>query len=308
MRRILSLVLVALATAGSVLVAGPATAAPPAPFPVSISVPDGWSPEGVAVGRGTDVYVGSLAGGGIWAGDLRTGQGGVLVPGAPGTAKTGLKVDAFNRIWAAGASGGDATVYDAATGAALAHYQFTTDPNTFVNDLVVTPAAVYFTDSFRPFLYVVPLGPGGRLPAQASALPLTGPAAALGGFSNNGIVATQDGHLLVVQSSSGRLVNVDPATGASTTVDLGGYSVVNGDGLVLRGHTLWVVRNVDDIVAVIRLDDTFLRGTLDHEITSPLFRVPATAALFGSSLYLVNARFDVPSTPTTDYNVVHVPA
>jgi hypothetical protein len=36
--------------------------------------------------------------------------------------------------------------------------------------------------------------------------------------------------------------------------------------------------------------------------------VPATAALFGPFLYAVNARFDVTPTPTTDYDVVRLPA
>ena len=125
---------------------------------------------------------------------------------------------------------------------------------------------------------------------------------------NNGIVATPDGRLIVVQMVAGRLVSVDPATGASTVVDLHGYSVVNGDGLVLRGHLLYVVRNVDNKVAVLRLDRRFASGVPVRELTSPLLRVPSTADLFGPWLYLVNARFDVTPTPTTDYNVVRVRA
>ena len=49
-------------------------------------------------------------------------------------------------------------------------------------------------------------------------------------------------------------------------------------------------------------------------ITSDLFRVPSTAAVLGSRLYLVNARFDVALPPflggepmTIDYDVVWVP-
>jgi hypothetical protein len=43
------------------------------PFPDQIDLPAGWAPEGITAGRGTTVYVGSLAGGGIWEGDVRTG-------------------------------------------------------------------------------------------------------------------------------------------------------------------------------------------------------------------------------------------
>ena len=114
------------------------------------------------------------------------------------------------------------------------------------------------------------------------------------------------GRLVVVQSRTGRLVSIDPRTGASAVVDLGGYSVLNGDGLVLRGQTLFVVRNQNNLVAVIRLTPAADKGTLVRELTSPLLRVPATAAAFGPFLYLANARFDVPPTPTTDYNVVRL--
>jgi hypothetical protein len=35
--------------------------------------------------------------------------------------------------------------------------------------------------------------------------------------------------------------------------------------------------------------------------------VPTTIAAFGDALYAVNARFDTPPTPDTDYDVVRVP-
>jgi streptogramin lyase len=316
MRRFVTSLVVAVASFGVIGFAGPATAASSrhCTFPASIPLPNlpqqpgGWRPEGLTIGRGTSFYVGSLADGAVFRGDLCTGRGGVLVAGTPGTAKTGLKVDRWNRLWAAGAGGGDAWVYDAATGAPLAHFRFTDQTATFINDLVVTQRAVYFTDSQQPVLYMVPLGRHGALPDQTAvrALPLSGPAAEAGGF-NNGIVATPHGELIVVQSRLGRLVSVDPDTGASAVVDLGGYSVLNGDGLVLRGHMLYVVRNRDNLVAVFRFGRSFDSATLVREITSPLFRVPSTADLFGPYLYAVNARFGT-MPPPTDFDVVRVPA
>jgi sugar lactone lactonase YvrE len=309
MRRISTFVVLAALSTGTATVAGPSVAVGAGPLPASIPLPNGFQPEGFTIGRGTSFYTGSLADGSVFRGDLVTGKGQILVPGTPGAMKTGLKVDRYDRLWAATASGGGAAVHDARTGALLARYQFTTDPNTFVNDEIVTPRAVYFTDSARPFLYVVPLGHDGRLPGQSAvrSLALTGPAADLNAF-NNGIVATSDGTLIVVQMVAGRLVSVDPRSGASRIVDLHGYSVVDGDGLVLRGPTLWVIRNVDNIVAVLRLDPGFGSGRLVREITGPQLRVPSTGDLFGPWLYMVNARFDVTPTPTTDYNVVRVPA
>ena len=99
---------------------------------------------------------------------------------------------------------------------------------------------------------------------------------------------------------------MDPRTGASEVVDVGGYSLLNGDGLVLRGHLLYAIRNADNLVAVLRLDRSFGTGTLLRELTSPLLRVPSTGDLLGPWLYVVNARFDTTPTPDTDYDVVRL--
>ncbi|PGH44879.1 superoxide dismutase [Micromonospora sp. WMMA1996] len=278
-------------------------------FPSRIALPDGFTPEGLTIGRGTTVYVGSILDGAIWRGDLRTGRGAVLVPGVPGTDKAGLKVDAQDRLWTADFSGGGASVYHARTGALLARYRFTDQPGSLVNDLVITPRAVYFTDSTRPVLYVVPLGPGGRLPAGSAVrtLALSGPAAEPDAFAN-GIVTLPDGDLLVAQMLAGRLVRIDPATGASRAFDLGGYSVTRADGLVRRGRTLYVIRNLTNVVAVFRLSPGYDSATLVREITDVRLRVPATGDLFGPWLYVVNGRFDVEPTPSTDYDIVRLPA
>src|SRR4029453_17579492 len=71
-------------------------------------------------------------------------------------------------------------------------------------------------------------------------------------FNANGIVATR-GWLLVVDSFTGGLFRVDPATGDATELTTGGVSVTNGDGLELRGSTLYVVRNQNQLVEAFRL-------------------------------------------------------
>jgi sugar lactone lactonase YvrE len=307
MRRLITTLALALLTLGTGLLGtGDPAGANGGRFPADIPLPNGWLPEGLTIGHGTTFYVGSRANGAIFRGDLATGRGDVFIPGTPGTAKTGLKLDPQNRLWAAGAGGGDATVYDATSGAVLAHYPLASTAPTFINDIALTPSGVYLTDSPQPVLRVVPLGPDGRLPGAASTLALSGPAADPGAF-NNGIVATPTGRLIVVQSTAGRLVSVDPHTGASTLVDLGGYSVSNGDGLVLCGQTLYVIRNRNNLVAVLHMSADFGSGTLLRELTSPLLRVPSTGDLFGSRLYVVNARFDITPTPDTDFDVVRLP-
>jgi hypothetical protein len=293
-------------------VAGDSASAPSAElFPEVIALPDGWRPEGIATGRGTFCYVGSLADGAIYRVDLLTGQGSVLVPGVAGRAATGLEVDQHNRVFAAGAGTGAAHVYDADTGAALASYQFLPLGDGFVNDVVVTDTAAYFTDSRNPVLYVLPFGPGGRLPAadQVQTLPLSGDIVYQTGNNANGIEATPDGdQLVIVQSNTGLLFAVSPSTGVTRTIDTGGATLVNGDGLLRLDWTLYVVQNRLNQVAVLRLDRGLASAAVTALITDPALDVPTTIAPFGPFLYAVNARFTTPPTPTTGYTVVRLPA
>ena len=89
-------------------------------------------------------------------------------------------------------------------------------------------------------------------------------------------------------------------------IDLGGASLTNGDGLLRRGNTLYVVRNQLNEIAVLRLDRSYRSATLTGTITDPNFAVPTTVAALGPFLYAVNARFGTPPTPDTTYTVVRV--
>src|SRR5689334_10354962 len=68
-------------------------AMPAQAFPDVIPLPNGFQPEGIASGNGTTFYVGSIPTGAIYRGDLRTGEGAVLVPAQLGRSATGLKYD-----------------------------------------------------------------------------------------------------------------------------------------------------------------------------------------------------------------------
>lgn len=279
-------------------------------FPDIIPLPNGFQPEGVVVGRGPTLYAGSLANGAIYRADLRTGEGAILVAGQAGKMAVGLSFDQrTGYLFVAGGRTGQGTVYDTATGATLATYTLTT-PGTFVNDVIVTRQAAYFTDSARPVLYRVPLGTGGRLPdpSAVTEIPLGGDFVFVpNNFNANGIEASPNGkYLIVVNSAEGKLYRVDPNTGNATLIDLGGGSVPRGDGLLLQGHTLYVVQNVLNQIAVVELDGSYSAGEIVGTIQNPAFRVPTTVAGFGSSLYAVNARFGTPPTPDTEYEVVRV--
>jgi sugar lactone lactonase YvrE len=285
-------------------------AAPAGAFPAVVPLPDGFQPEGVAVGRGSEFFAGSRATGAIYHGDLRNGLGSVLVPAQADRQALGLKLDQrTNLLYVAGGSTGMAYVYEADSGANVAAIQLA-NPPTFINDVVVTREAVYFTDSFRPFYYQVPLASNGELGGSPTAeeIPLAGEYDFVpGGFNANGIDAAPNGKtLILVNSTTGSLYRLDAGQGDARLIDLGGDAVPSGDGILLEGKTLYVVQNVLNQIAVVELDPSLSSGKVTGTLISPNFRVPATMARFGDALYAANARFDTPPAPDTQYEVVQV--
>ena len=302
MRRILPLATVLVLATVLAAVAG---AKPGTSFPERIALPNAFQPEGIAI-AGDRFYVGSIPTGAIYAGSLRTGAGDILVPARTGRAAIGLDVER-GLLFVAGGPTGKGFVYDARSGADVAEYTFTTG-RTFVNDVVVTRDAAWFTDSQQPVLYRVPLSRNGRPGPQSAVetVPLTGDFAPAPGFNLNGIDATPNGKtLVVVQSNLGRLFTVDAATGVTHAIDLGGESVPNGDGILLDGRTLFVVQNQRNLIAEIRLAPDLESGRVVRRIGGD-FAIPTTIAEHGNRLYAVNARFGTPATPLTAYWVTQV--
>lgn len=307
--------------AATILVAtavGPATSAAGGAFPEVIPVPSGSYPEGIAIGRGHTGYVGSLLDGSIYTFDLRSGAGEVLVPGQAGRATIGMEVDdRSGLLWAVGLQSGEGRLFafDARTGAQVAEVPVA---GAFLNDLAVTRTAVHVTDSFADVLWTVPLDNRGLPSGAATALPLVGDFTLVQAgplpVNLNGLVATPDGRwLLSCHTSLGVLYRIDPTTGEATEIDLGGDLVPSGDGLVLVGHTLYVVQNFLNMIGVVDLAPDLATGTVGEPITSDAFRVPTTAAVHGNGLYAVNARFDEGFPPIfggpvldLDYEVVRV--
>jgi hypothetical protein len=110
-----------------------------------------------------------------------------------------------------------------------------------------------------------------------------------------------------VNTVDGVLYKVRPGSGVAKRIDLGGATLLNGDGILLQGKTLYVVQNRMNKIAVVRLTNFDLdEGEVVDTITDSDFRVPTTIASFGDSLYAVNARFDTTPTPDTEYEVVRV--
>jgi sugar lactone lactonase YvrE len=291
-------------------------------YPGVIPLPAGFGPEGIAVGKGSTFYAGAALGsvpgvlGQILVGDLRTGEFFQLVP-PTGRPALGMKFDRRSTLlFVSGGPSGTATVYDATSGAQVAFYQFgapspTGPPTTFINDVIVTREAAYFTDSVTPALYRVELGPRGEPSATFDVIPLLpvvfgAPGSCGPGARANGIAATRNGkYLFVGNSSAGAVYRVDTASFTAVPVDLGGATLCNADGLLVDGKTLYVVQNVNNQIAVIELSPDYATGEITRYITEPFTsnpatKVPTTVAEFGSSLYAVTAGF---AAPTPDFIV-----
>jgi sugar lactone lactonase YvrE len=276
-------------------------------YPDVIPLPNGWQPEGIATGTGSTFYVGSIPTGAVFAGNLRTGTGRTLVQPATGHAATGLK-HSRGHLWVSGASTGKAFVYNARTGALVRELQLASGSGgTFINDVVVTKNAAYFTDSMRPVIYRVPVSKRGVPGEAATAVSLSGDYQHVSGFNLNGIDAVASGKtLLAIQSATGKLFAINPTTGATKAVDLGGATLTNGDGILLAGRTLYVVQNRDNKIAVVSLQRDLSRGSIAKTLTDSDLDVPTTIARFGNRLYAINARFGATPGPDTPYSVVQL--
>jgi hypothetical protein len=267
--------------------------------PDTIDLPEGFAGEGIATGRGGTFYAGSRVDGRVARGDLRDGTSEVFVDEPLVAAATGLKADLrHGLLWVSGAATGQAAVYDLETGDGIVALTLATAPS-FINDVVVTRDAAYFTNSLSPVIYRVPVSTRGEI-GQPETITLSGPASEfVPGFNINGIEATSDGRtLIVVNSTKGTLYTVDARTGTSADIELGGGTVPTGDGILLVGRTLLVLQNGAQTgvnqIAVVRLQGRLAEGEIVDTITSPLFETATTLARSGGTLVAVNAQFAPP--------------
>jgi hypothetical protein len=287
---------IALAVAASLLLVA---AAPPGPTAQrTITLPDEFRPEGIASGARASFYVGSIPLGAVYRGSYRTGEGKVLVPPHEGRNHIGLKVDTrHERLFVAGGASKGIYVYDSRTGADVE--SFALADAGFVNDVVLTRRAAYFTDSQVQQLYRVRIGKHGSI-GEPERVPISGDFQYVPGLNANGIEALPGGRtLIVVQTGLGKLYTVDAASGASSEIELD-EPVTNGDGLLLRGRTLYVVQNRVNKIAVVKLGPRLRKGRVKRYLTDPRFDVPTTLAPFKQFVYAVNARFDRPDHSEAD--------
>jgi hypothetical protein len=287
LRRTLPLVVLALALLVPAAPAGPQAQE-------TIALPAEFRPEGIASGPKDSFYVGSIPRGSVFKGSYKTGEGLELVPPHEGRNHTGLKVDRrFGRLFVAGGPSKGVYVYDADSGEDVASFPL---PDAgFVNDVVLTKRAAYFTDSLVPQLYRVGIARDGAL-SEPERIPLSGDIEYQDGFNLNGIEALPHGRTLIaVQTNVGKLFKIRARTGRTREIALD-QPLVNGDGLLLRHRTLFAVQNQDNRVAVVDLGRRLRSGEVEGFLTDPALDVPTTIAPFKRFIYAVNARFDRPDT------------
>jgi hypothetical protein len=284
-------------------------------LPDTVALPDGLQPEGITSGPGSTFYVGSVADGRIVTGNLLEVGTTVLLPAATGRSLRGLFHDRHTGlVWAVGSLGADAHVWavDDTSGAVVADVMV--PGGGFLNDLVITRRAVWVTDSAVDRLTRIALDRRG-LPrgTDPTFLPLGGdwPATAAGTFGANGIRELSDESLIINNSTAGGLWEVNRRTGVTREIVVsGGPRPVSGDGLVLRGHTLFDVRGSGaSDVSVFRLRRHHGRWTATAQglLTDPTLDVPSTATFAKGSLWAVNARFGVASPATAPYWITRLP-
>ena len=299
MRRILVVTALAAALATGAQGGSPA-------FPEVIPLPNGFQPEGIAVSSGGTFFVGSIPTGAIYSGSVKTGEGSILVRGRSGRAAIGVEYEQRKRrLFVAGGGTGRAFVYDARKGRLIKRYELT-DNDTFVNDVVVTRSAAWFTDSVNQVLYRVAIRRNGRLADRAETVALSGDVQYQTGVNVNGIDASRDGKtLVIVQSNTGFLFRVD-RRGVAKRIDVGSETFPNGDGLLLDGRTLYVVQNRLNTIAVVQLERGLGSGRLLTRLTDPDLDVPTTLDDLGRRLYAVNARFGTTPASDTPYSVAQL--
>ena len=294
-------------------------------WPEAIAIPIGFEAEGIELGKGHEFFLGanslaSLFGeaffgiphepsefaGAIYKGNLRTGEGAILVP-PTGKPVSGLSYDPRTDYLYAATGFADLVtgiiidqgviVYDASSGDFIMEIGF--GDNIIINDCLVTRTGVYCTDSFNPNLYKLVLEKGGRLPSTpvVEVIPMSG-FEMVPGFNANGLAGDFDGkQLVIVNIATGVLYRVDTASGEASTIAIEGAEQLfpDGDGLYLDGRTLYIMQNFSNKIAVVQLSGDLSGGEFIKNIPgegeiNPL-NVATTIIGFGNSLYAINTNF-----------------
>ncbi|MEU3722137.1 SMP-30/gluconolactonase/LRE family protein [Streptomyces sp. NPDC031705] len=310
MRKLSHALVAATAVALTAALTTGAAPAPPSPVSTAFTLPGSKVyPEGIAADSRTGtVYVGSYADGTVYR--ARPGARTAEVFLAAGTdgrhTANGLRVDDRGRLWVTDSTAGVA-VYDAATGARLAHFEAPAGTPHFINDLTVTPdGTAYLTDSVRAVIYrVTPgqlrAGSGPLTVAHDLSGHVTPPPP--GRFTLNGITSDRAGrYLLTVDMTAGELHRIDLRTGALSRVTLTGGDLKAADGLQLSATgVLRAAHNTSNTLTRWQLTPDGTRARLTRTLTDGSLQIPTTLAHLPGRTLVVRSQFDKggPITPST---------
>lgn len=299
MNRRLSAAAVAVAlTAISAITALPSAASDPhLPDTYVVSEEPGFQPEGIEVTPNGTIYVSSFGNGDVLRGHVTSTRFERFASGAAaGRAQAlGLHADSHGRLYVAGKTQLD--VYSA-DGSLLTTLRPESGPvgEPYLNDLVITPHAVYVTDSTNAVVWRATLGDDvGALERWFDARTV------VPGFPPefmylNGIDASEDGQTLLVSSQGlEALIRIDVAGRSGELVDMGGHSF-GPDGIELRGSTLYAVLNYAapggaQGVYVAELDETLRHGQVIASAAEG-FATPTTLAVTRGRVLVVNSQID----------------
>jgi len=281
------------------------------PLPAEIT-----HPEGIAFdAKNKVIYTGSAETWALVRIDPGTKEATVVPPGAtfpsePFPALLGMEIDTAGRLWLAGGRTGVMAVVDPKTGKELKRFEVPTKEKSLINDVVVLGSHAYFTDTLVPTLWRVGVK-GNEIGNLEPWLNLEGsPIQYEKGANLNGIAATPDGrHLIVVQMNRGLLFRINVADKQIALIDTGGEALATGDGLVIDGRTLYVVRQGEQEVVTVQLSDDLSKGRVVNRFKDPALAWPATAAKVGSELVVVNTQFNMrqKKMAQTPFTLVGIP-
>lgn len=262
-------------------------------------------PEGIAVDEESgDFFVGSTTDGTIFIGNAKSSNDASVFLAGGGDGRTdvrGMKVAKNGRLYVSGGALGKVFVYDIASKSLLASFATGLTPS-FVNDVTIAPNGdAYFTDSQSPAIY--------RLSADLSSFTrftdFVGSSVVYGpGFNLNGIAATADGaYVITVQSNTGKLIRIDLSSKQVLEINLDGANAGSGDGILLKGRTLHLMRNSAGLLLTFRLSEDFSSADLRSVTTDASFQFPTTFGRYHDRFIVVNSQFNNRAAPVLPFNV-----
>ena len=253
--------------------------------------------EGIGLADdGSTFYVSGVNdGGNVYRGEVGEEDLELWYDGSDTTGR-GIDVDPEGRVFVAGGPTGTVRIFDAS--GALLTTVATNTAGSFLNDLWVGPdGSVYVTDSSLPMIWRITEGADGwQIEPWLDVSPTITYTPSTADFDLGGIVTTKDGEfLLTSQGTTGQLWRIELDTQEIVEVDLAGESIVNADGIVLKGKKLWVVQNFLRQVSLFKLDSDAESARLERVQQTPADKTLTTAKLTRGRLLAVDSQFGFPA-------------